>query len=123
MPGSDNRFDRQYAVEETEDLSKSERDASRGQIRHIIEHLLQLEYSPSPAPRYDCMHSIADARAMLDDKLSPTLRGDIEATMGKLYDVGRRNAALALRLFGEENVVAGLPAAWPYSLDAICRVT
>ena len=99
-------------AEEIEDLGKSERDAVRSQIRRIIEHLLKLAYSPAEQPRYDWMHSVADARAALEDKLSPTLRRDIDATLEKLYADGRRHAGLALRTFGEGS---------PFSLDEICQ--
>jgi hypothetical protein len=91
MPVSDNRFDREHLAEEIEDLGKSERDAVRSQIRRIVEHFLKLAYSPAQAPRFDWMHSIADARAALEDKMSPTLRRDIEATLEKLYADGRRS--------------------------------
>src|SRR5271165_2013995 len=83
MPVSDNRFDREHVAEEIEDLGKSEGDAVRSQIRRIIEHLLKLAYSPAGQPRFDWMHSISDARAVLEDKLLPTLRRDIEATLEK----------------------------------------
>ena len=121
MPVSDNRFDREHVAEEIEDLGKSERDAVRSQIRRIIEHLLKLTYSPAEQPRYDWMHSIADARAALEDKLSPTLRREVEATLEKLYADGRRHAALALRAFGEETAARAFPPVCPYSLDEICR--
>ena len=97
MPASDNRFDREHVADEIEELGKSERDAVRSQIRRIIEHLLKLTYSPAEAPRFDWMHSIANARTALEDKLSPTLRRDIEKSLGKLYADSRRYAALALR--------------------------
>src|SRR5215470_10932816 len=96
MPVSDNRFDREHVAEEIEDLGKSERDAVRSQIRRIIEHLLKLAHSPAELPRFDWMHSVSNARAELEDKLSATLRRDMEATLDKLYADGRRNAALAL---------------------------
>ena len=118
---SDNRFDREHVAEEIEDLGKSERDAVRSQIRRIIEHLLKLTYSPAEQPRYDWMHSIADARAALEDKPSPTLRREVEATLEKLYADGRRHAALALRAFGEETAARAFPPVCPYSLDEICR--
>ena len=85
MPVADKRFDRERVAEEIEDLGKSERDAVRSQIRRIIEHLLKLAYSPAEQPRFNWMHSISDARAALEDKLSPTLRRDVEATLEKLY--------------------------------------
>jgi hypothetical protein len=118
---SDNRFDREHVAEEIEDLGKSERDAVRSQIRRIIEHLLKLAYSPAEQPRFDWMHSISNARSELEDKLSPTLRRDIEATLDKLYADGRRNAALALRTFGEENAAQAFPATNPFTLDEICQ--
>ena len=113
MPVSDNRFDREHVAEEIEDLGKSERDAVRSQIRRIIEHLLKLAYSPAERPRFDWMHSVSNARAELEDKLSATLRRDMEATLDKLYADGRRNAALALRTFGEEAVASAFPAKCP----------
>ena len=121
MPVSDNRFDREHVAEEIEDLGKSERDAVRSQIRRIIEHLLKLAYSPAEQPRFDWMHSISDARAALEDKLSPTLRRDVEAALERLYAQARRNAALSLRNFGEHGAAQVFPDQCPYSLDEICQ--
>ena len=121
LPVSDNRFDRKHVAEEIEDLGKSERDAVRSQIRRIIEHLLKLAYSPAQQPRFDWMHSISDARAALEDKLSPTLRRDVEAALERLYAQARRNAALSLRNFGEHGAAQVFPDQCPYSLDEICQ--
>src|SRR5438045_6354868 len=118
MPVSDNRFDREHVAEEIEDLGKSERDAARNQIRRIIEHLLKLAYSPAEQPRFEWMHSISDARAALEDKLSPTLRRDIEARLGRLYAQARRNAALSLRQFGDHEAAHAGPDKCAYSPDA-----
>src|SRR5882672_11164120 len=79
----DNRFDREHLAEEIADLGKSERDAVRSQVRRILEHFLKLAYSPADDPRYGWRGSIIDARAELDDKLSPTLRNDIQGVLGK----------------------------------------
>jgi uncharacterized protein DUF29 len=121
MPVSDNRFDREHVAEEIGDLGKSERDAVRSQIRRIIEHLLKLAHSPAQTARFDWMHSVSDARAELEDKMSPTLRRDAEAALQNLYFGARRNAALALRNYGEEEATLGFPENCPYSLDEICR--
>jgi hypothetical protein len=121
MPVADNRFDREHVAEEIEDLGKSERDAVRSQIRRIIEHLLKLTYSPAEQPRFDWMHSISEARAALEDKLSPTLRRDVEATLERLYAQARRNAVLSLRNFGEQQAAQAFPDACPYSLDEVCQ--
>src|SRR3974377_640294 len=81
MPVSDNRFDREHVAEEIEDLGKSERDAVRSQIRRIIEHLLKLAYSPAEQPRVNRMETIDDARELLSDKLTATLRRDVEGSL------------------------------------------
>jgi hypothetical protein len=119
MEVADNRFDREHVAEEIEDLGKSERDAVRSQIRRIIEHLLKLAHSPAQGPRFDWMGPIAEARAALADKLSPTLRNDAEAMLARLYRDGRRRAALTLRGHGEEGAAERLPADCPYTLDQI----
>jgi hypothetical protein len=121
MPISDNRFDREHVAEEIEDLGKSERDAVRSQIRRIIEDFLKLAYLPAQAPRFDWMHSISDARATLEDKMSPTLRRDVEGTLERLYAGACRSAALALRTYGEGEAAQGFPEKCPYSLDEICQ--
>ena len=121
MPVSDNRFDREHVAEEIEDLGKSERDAVRSQIRRIIEHFLKLASSPAQAPRFNWMHSISDARAALEDKMSPTLRRDVEATLERLYAAACRSAALAFRTYGEEEAARGFPEKCPFSLDEICE--
>jgi hypothetical protein len=118
---ADNRFDRENVAEEIEDLGRSERDAVRSQIRRIIEHLLKLAYSPAQQPHFDWMASIVDARAVLGDKISPTLRRDAEAVLAKLYRDARRQAELALRGYGEDQAAGALPQTCPYSLDDICR--
>src|SRR4051812_18548266 len=118
---SDNRFDREHVAEEIEDLGKSERDAVRSQIRRIIEHFLKLTYSPAEQPRFEWMHSVADARSTLEDKMSPTLRREVESTLEKLYADGCRRAALSLRAYGEDEAAQVFPVNCPYSLDEICQ--
>ena len=117
---SDNRFDRAHVAEEIEDLGKSERDTVRSQIRRIIEHLLKLQYSPAQDPRFDWTDSIIDGRAILSDKLSPTLRRDALSELEKLYEVARRRAEIGLQRFGEAGAAADLPATSPYTFDQIC---
>jgi hypothetical protein len=119
MPVSDNRFDREHVAEEIEDLGKSERDAVRSQIRRIIEHLLKLTYSPAEQPRFDWMETIVDARQELSDKLTPTLRGEVEGMLEKLYGDARRRATLGLRRYGEADAAGRLPTTCPYSWDEI----
>jgi hypothetical protein len=121
MAAADNRFDRENVAEEIEDLGRSERDAVRSEIRRIIEHLLKLAYSPAQQPRFDWMASIAEARATLGDKLSPTLQRDAENLLSKLYEDGRDRAELGLRSHGEMQAANNLPADCPYTIDEILR--
>ncbi len=121
MPVTDNRFDRENVAEEIECLGRNERDAVRSQVRRIIEHLLKLQHSPATPPRLGWMRSITEARAQLDDKLSPTLKRDAEARLVALYDDARYQAELALQEHGEAEAAGMLPSECPYSFDQILR--
>ena len=115
----DNRFDREHLVEEIEDLGNSERDAVRSQVRRILVHFLKLAYSPARNPRFGWMGSIVDARAQLDDKLSPTLRRDIDQTFARLFAAARKQAALELQEYGEQDARRSLPTECPYTIEQI----
>lgn len=121
MAVADNRFDRENVAEEIEALGRSERDAVRSQIRRIIEHLLKLAYSAAEPPRADWIETILDARQILSDKISPTLRRDAEENLEKLYVNGRKRAGTALRRYGEPQAADALPHSCPCSFDDICR--
>jgi hypothetical protein len=119
MRTRDNRFDREHVAEEIEDLGKSERDTVRSQVRRILEHFLKLAHSPASDPRFDWMASISDARAILEDKLSTTLRRDVEERLQKLYVDARRQAALGLQRYSETEAASRLPPQSAYTLDQI----
>jgi hypothetical protein len=118
---ADNRLDGEHVAEEIADLGKSERDAVRSQIVRIIEHLLKLEYSPAADPRFDWMASIVEARRVLTDKLTATLRRDAAAMLPELFADARELAELGLRKFGENAAAARLPSACPYTLDQLSK--
>src|SRR5215469_6906032 len=92
----DNRFDREHLAEEIEDLGKSERDAVRSQVERVLIHFLKLTHSPARDPRFDWMDSIIEARSVLENKLSPSLRRDAEERLVRLYPTARKRAALEL---------------------------
>src|SRR5215472_2757747 len=96
MPVADNRFDREHVAEEIEDLGKSERDTVRSQIRRIIEHMLKLTNSPAAQPELDWLDTIDDARETIADRMTPTLRREVESSLIKSYDQARRRAARSL---------------------------
>ena len=115
----DNRFDRENVAEEIETVGRNERDAVRSQVRRILEHFLKLAYSPAGDPRYGWRGSIIDARAELDDRLSPALRHDLAGVMNKLYAAARKRVANDLQEYGEHEAAASLPTECPYTLDQV----
>jgi hypothetical protein len=115
----DNRIDREHLAEEIEDLGKSERDAVRSQVERILMHFLKLAYSPARDPRFSWMGSIVEARGALEDKMSPSLRRDLEERLVRLYERARKRAALELQNFGEREATSALPTECPYTLDQI----
>jgi hypothetical protein len=114
-------IDLAHLVEEVEDLGHSERDAVRSQVRRIIEHLLKLEHSPAVEPREGSRDTLTDARSVLEDKLTPTLRADLETMLPRLYGQMLPKARRALRRVGEHAAARALPATCPYTLDDVCR--
>jgi hypothetical protein len=114
-------LDFEHLIEEVADLGKSERDAVRSLLRRIVEHCLNLEWSPAPAPRPGWHETIIDARTILEDKLSPALRRDIRRNLSKLYAQARRNAGGALRVHQEPGAADALPAECPYLLADLLR--
>jgi hypothetical protein len=115
----DNRLDREHLVGEIEDLGHSYRDAVRSQVRRILLHLLKLAHSPARDPRSDWMGSIIDARAEIENKLSPSLRRDAEERLARLYVLARKQTALDLLKYHEDEAAQALPTECPYTLDQI----
>jgi Domain of unknown function DUF29 len=70
-------------------------------------------------PRFDWTASIIDARAVLDDKLSPSLRRDVEARLTKLYAAARKQTSVDLLKYHERDASAALPTQCPYTVDQI----
>ena len=106
-----------HLIEEVEDLGTSQRDAVRSQVRRVIEHCLKLEYSRARYPRAGWRDSILDARAELGDKLSPSLRRDLEDHLPRLWTQARNKAENALRGHREADSADLLPADCPYALQ------
>jgi hypothetical protein len=113
-------LDLPHLAEEVADLRKSERDAVRSQLRRIIEHCLKLEFSRSAPSRNDWKATIDDARALLVDKMSRSLRGDAENKLAELYEFARRQTDRSLVRFQERDSAAALPVECPYTLTQLC---
>jgi hypothetical protein len=109
--------DWELLAEEIEDLGKAERDAVRSQVVRVLEHLIKLEHSVAGAPRRGWRRSVIEARDVLADKLTATLRRDLEAALPELYARARRRAAEAFDEHGEGT--GALPAECPYALGHV----
>ena len=83
-------------AEEVESLGRSDLATIRSQMRRIIEHLLKLEHSPAVEPRFGWRESVIEARDVIPDVITATLRRDVEAELAKAYQQGRRRAEAAL---------------------------
>jgi len=66
--------------------------AVESQLRRIIIHFLELEYSPAEPPRPRWAVSISDLQAAIDDRLTPAVRHDVEARLERLDAEARRIA-------------------------------
>jgi hypothetical protein len=119
MPCDDNRFDREHVAEEIEDLGKSERNAVRSEVRRILVHFLKLAHSPAQDPRPDWRESIANARAELEDRLTPTLRRDVQQELSRLYARATNIARQGLEKYGEADAARKFRVSCPYTLDQV----
>jgi hypothetical protein len=78
----------------------------------------------SPAGRYHdapgcCASRRTPPRAILDDKLTRTLRADLRRNLPKLYRKARALTERKLKAYGEHEAAARLPAECPYTLDQL----
>ncbi len=106
-----------HLIEEVTDLGASQRDAVRSQLRRIIENCLKLELSRAADPRGGWRDSILDARAVVGDKLSPSLRRDLDEQLPRLWAQARSKTENALRGHRESDAAGLLPKDCPYALD------
>jgi hypothetical protein len=110
-------LDLEHLAEEVEDLADEHQAAVLSRIEHIIENLLKLEHSPSEGPRRQWMISVIDARGEIEQRLTATIRRNLEPELPKLYRRARRNTELTLLDYGQGEAAEALPEACPYTLD------
>ena len=105
-----------HLSEEIADLGEERRNAVRSHLRRIIEHCLKLEHSPAVEPHADWKGSIVNARSEIGDRLTTTIRNDMERELPALYAQALRAARLALSERGESEAAETLPENGPYVL-------
>jgi hypothetical protein len=112
-------LDLAHIAEEIQDLGKSERSAVFSLVRLIIQHFLLVAYSPAPEQRRHWLDEVDEFRSQIEDKLTPTIRRDVEAGLDVIYSRARRNVGRKVRRYGEEVAAAALPEACPFTLEEI----
>jgi hypothetical protein len=111
-------LDLAHLTEEIRDLGKEQRNALRSWTTRIIEHLLLLQHSAATEPRRGWIGEIVDFRSEIEDRLTPTLRRDLQRQLPVLYERARRNLLRKLAAHGETDVPS-LPEACPFALDLV----
>ena len=108
-----------HLAEEIEDLGMSERSAVFSLVRLITQHFLLVTHSPGSDQRRHWLDEIDEFRSQAEDKLTPTIRRDLETDLDVIYSRARRNVARKMRRYSEEAAAAALPEACPFTLEQI----
>jgi hypothetical protein len=108
-----------HLAEEIADLGKEQRNALRSWVTRVLEHLLLLEHVPAEQPRRGWIDEIIDFRDEIEQRLTPSLRRDLQRQLPRLYERARGRLQRKLTLRGEGDVAAHLPDACPYDLDQV----
>jgi hypothetical protein len=112
-----------HLIDEVDGLADSNLFAVESQLRRIMVHFLKLEHSPAAAPRRKWAVSIIDAQAQIDDRLTPSMRRDVEPRVERLYAAALRIARGELIDHDEPAAAACLPETCPYTLDQLLDET
>lgn len=112
-------LDLNLIAEEIEDLGKSEHSAVVSFVRLIMQHFLLATYSPATEQRRHWLDEVDEFRSQAEDRITPTIRADVEAEFEEIYARARRNVARKMRRYGEERATDALPTECPYTLDQI----
>jgi hypothetical protein len=91
----DPALDLEHLIDEVESLARADRAAARSQTSRVIEHLLKLEHSASDRARLGWRRSVLNARLALADRLTPTVRRELEERLGRIS-----NAPVRLQPWG-----------------------
>ncbi len=111
-------LDLDHIAEEIADLGKEQCNALRSWTIRLIEHLLLLEHSPAVAPRRGWQRELMAFRDEIEDRLTPTLRRDLERQLSRLYGKARQRVVLDREPY-EGDLASRLPADCPYTLEHI----
>jgi Domain of unknown function DUF29 len=111
-------LDLPHLAEEIADLGKEQRNALRSWTIRIIEHLLLLDHSPAEEPRRGWRREVITFRDEVEERLTPTLRRDLERQLPRLYAKARRRSLVDMEPY-EGDLDSRLPADCPYTLEQL----
>jgi hypothetical protein len=106
-----------HLAEEVEGLGMSERSAVFSFVRLIMQNFLLATYSPAAGQREHWLDEVDEFRSQTEDRLTPTIRRDLETELVAIYGRARRNVARKMRRYGEGAAAAALPETCPYILE------
>jgi hypothetical protein len=112
-------LDLAHIAEEIADLGKSERDSLRSWTRRILEHLLLLQFSPAREPRPGWITEVVNFRTEIEDRLTASLRRDLNRQLPRLYDRACKSLRQKLAAYGEADLAGRFPERCPYTLDQV----
>jgi plasmid stabilization system protein ParE len=116
--------DIEHLAEEIEDMGSEQAHAVESALARIIEHLLKLQYSPSPSPlpRRGWKASVGKQRTNLARRLrnNPSLKAPprLQEILRNAWEDGRRLAVIGMEAYGE--AAASIPQDCPYSFEQLC---
>jgi hypothetical protein len=111
-------LDLDLIADEIEDLGMSEHSAVLSFARLIMQHFLLVTCSPAAElQRRHWLDEVDEFRSQIEDKLTPSIRRDLETDLDVVYGRARRNVARKMRRYGED--AARLPGTCPYTLDQV----
>ncbi len=113
-------LDLDLIADELEDLGMSERSAVVSLVRLIMQHLLLARHSPAAdLQRQHWLDEVDEFRSQIEDKLTPSIRREIDAEVDVIYGRARRNVARKMRRCGEDAAAVTLAETCPYTLDQV----
>ena len=100
-------IDLEHLTEEIEEMGKEQRHALRSQLRHLLGHLLKLQFSPATAPRPGWIEEVQNARAEIADRLAdnPSLQPQMPSIFAEIWPRASRQAIESLHAYGEQPTI------------------
>ena len=108
--------DMEHLAEEIEEMGKEQRHALRSQLRHLLVHLLKLQFSAATLPRPGWIEEVQNARAEIADRIAdnPSLRPQMPSIFAEIWSRASRQAIESLRAHGEQPAI---PQSCPFTLE------